>query len=116
MKPKNYIALFLVFLFLGKLVSVDAKAYTLLLESNGISLVNKYCDHGKFMDASKEQNLQEAEQHLILQMDFLCQAPVELTFSEWQPLLLEDNFKEHNYRDPGFLQVHSDRFYPPPRV
>lgn len=116
MKPKNYIALFLTLLFLGKLISVDAKMYTLLLESNGISLVNRFCHKDKFIDASDQQLLQQAEQHLNLEMDFLCQAPVQISLFEWQPLITEGNFKNHNYNNPPVIQVYSDRFYPPPRV
>ena len=116
MKPKNFIALFFALLFLTKLVSVDARAYSLLLESSGISLVNKFCEKEKFIDASDQQLLQQAEQQLSLELDFLCHAPVQFSLFEWQPMIAEDNFRKHTYNNPGLIQVYSDRLYPPPRV
>lgn len=117
MKPKAYIAVFLTLLFIVKVVSVDAKAYSMLLQSNEITLVNQYCDYGKFMGGSDEQqDFQEAQQHLILQIDFLCNTPVQLSVVEWESIVKEPVFKKHGYLPPSMPLVHTDRFYPPPRV
>lgn len=117
MKPKAYIAVFLAILFMGKVVSVDAKAYSILLQSNGISLVNQYCQYGDFMDSSEQkQDLQEAQQHLSLHMDFLCNTPVQLSVVEWKSMVKPAVFKKYGYLTPGTPIVHTDRFYPPPRV
>lgn len=117
MKAKPYISVFLTLLFIGKVVSVDAKAYSMLLQSNDISLVNQYCQYGNFMGGSDEQqDFQETQQHLSLQMDFLCNTPVQLSLVEWNAILKESIFKKHGYLTPGIPLVHTDRFYPPPRV
>lgn len=117
MKPKTLIALLLTFLFIGKVVSIDAKAYTLLLENQGISLVNQYCEYGGFTDDdTTQQNLNDASAGNHLQIDFLCHTPVQLAVSGWQSLPDLQNFKKHGYLTPQIPQVHKDRFYPPPRL
>lgn len=117
MKPKAYIAVLFTLLFLGKVVSVDAKAYSMLLQSNGVSLVNQYCQYGDFMDTSdQKQDIQQAEQGLSLQMDFLCNTPVQLLVAQWESIVNTAVIKKHGYLTPGIPTVHTDRFYPPPRV
>lgn len=117
MKPKAYIAVFFTLLFFVKVVSVDAKAYTMLLQSNGISLVNQYCYNGDFIDSSdQKQDLHQANQHLSLHMDFLCNTPVQLAVVEWESMVKTAVFKKHGYLTPGIPIVPTDRFYPPPRV
>lgn len=96
---------------------MDAKAYSMLLQSNEITLVNQYCDYGKFMGSSDEQqDFQEAQQHLSLQMDFVCNTPVQLSVIEWVSIVKEPVFNKHGYLAPGIPIVHTYSFYPPPRV
>lgn len=119
MKPKTYISLLLLVLFVGKVLSVDARGFTLFLENEEISLINKICKRGHLQDASdleQDQHVQNDENRTVLEVDFLCQTPVQLKETSVEFLAISENYKSHFYVDAGPPNIHSDRFYPPPRV
>lgn len=117
MKIKSIIAVFMTFLLLGKVISIDAGLFSMVLESQDISLVNSYCEIGYFSDGADQQHkLNEAAEQHQLHIDFLCQTHAQLAVVEWDSHSHYTNFDTNTYLSPIITEVRSDRFDPPPRA
>ncbi|SDL32097.1 hypothetical protein SAMN04488034_103184 [Salinimicrobium catena] len=114
MQLKNYIALTLVVIFLGKLLTMDAKFYGTFLESKGVTMVNKMCSKPQLKTA--KEDIAPASLNQGLEMEFLCHTVFDQTIAEWAVALNEDNFREYSYQTPGLFRTPRDKFYPPPKV
>ena len=114
MELKKHIAFILVVIFLGKMISIDAKLFGVLLDNTGISLVNKRCAKPKLTPASEVISTASFDQGL--EMDFLCHSVFDQNLAEWTVAVIEDNFREYSYQSPGLFPTPRDKFYPPPKV
>jgi|GEM_PF-4256980 hypothetical protein len=112
---KNYIAAFLVFLFLGKMVSIDAKLLGIILNASEVTLVNKMCPKQQ-LDKDSPDEFAQADLESHFEFDYLCQVAFDFKPDEEVNTVTHDNFKKHSYRAPGIFSISRDKFYPPPRV
>ncbi|MFD0976000.1 hypothetical protein [Salinimicrobium gaetbulicola] len=115
MQLKNHVALLLVVIFLGKLVTVDSKGFGALLDSSGMTLVNKMCSK-KLPNNKTSEDLSTDTVIQGLEMDFLCHTAFDHNITEWGVTMTEDNFREYNYQTPGVFSSLQKKFYPPPKV
>ncbi|MFD2519187.1 hypothetical protein ACFSTG_14860 [Salinimicrobium flavum] len=116
MELKNYIALMFVILFAGKVVTVDARIFMILMDSVGVSLVNDRCEKPLFSDQSDATDIAEAVMIPSLEMDFLCHTLFDLRIMEWPSGIAYMNFRQYTYQDPGIISSHHEKFYPPPKA
>lgn len=115
MQLKNYIALLFVVIFLGKLVTMDAKFFGAFLDSSGVTLVNKMCSKKPLLSNAAE-DISTATIDQGLEMDFLCHSVFDHQLADWGVALTEDNFRKYNYQTPGIFSTPREKFYPPPKV
>ena len=115
MKLKNYIALLFVIIFLGKLVTMDAKFLGAFLDSNGVTLVNKMCSKKPQLSNTSE-DISTATLDQGLEMDFLCHTVFDHKIADWGMAISEDNFRQYKYMTPGLFSTPREKFYPPPKA
>ena len=115
MQLKNYIALLFVIIFLGKIVTVDAKFLDAFLDSSGVTLVNKRCSK-KSLLSNATQDISTATVDQRLEMDFLCHTVFDHQLTDWDVALTLNNFRKYNYQTPGIFSTPREKFYPPPKV
>lgn len=115
MQLKNHIALLLVVIFLGKLMTIDSKAFGAILDSSGVTMVNKMCSK-KLLNNKTSKDLTTKTVNQSLEMDFLCHTVFDHNITEWIVTLTEDNFRKYNYQTPGNFSTLQEKFYPPPKV
>ena len=112
---KNYIAAFLVFLFLGKMVSIDAKLLGIILNASEVTLVNKMCPKQQ-LDKDSPDEFAQADLESHFEFDYLCQMAFDFKPDEEVNTVTHNNFKKHTYRTPEIFSISYDKFYPPPKV
>lgn len=112
---KNYIAAFLVILFLGKMVTIDAKFLGVIFNASEVTLVNKMC-YKKHLHNHSPDVFTQTDIDSHFEYDYLCQVAFDFKPGEDVKTITENNFKEHNYRAPGTFSITRDKFYPPPKV
>lgn len=115
MQFKNYIAAFLVIVFLGKMVSVDAKLLGMILDSSQVTLVSKLCPK-KQLQANSAEEYSGDSFTPSFEVDYLCNVVFTIQLQDSSETIAENNFKKYKYRDPGNFSVPSDKFYPPPKA
>lgn len=115
MQFKRHIALLLVFIFLGKMLTVDAKFLGSLLNSTGVTLVNKNC-HKKSLLSGNSDEVSTPDSRQVLKMDLLCHSAFDHSIAEWLAPPIEDNFLKYKYQTPGIFPTPPEKFYPPPKV
>lgn len=115
MKLKNHIALLFVIIFLGKLVTMDAKFLGVFLDSNGVTLVNKMCKKKSHLSNASE-DVSTATLDQSLEMDFLCHTVFDHKIAQWGMVLSEVNFRQYQYTTPGLFSTPREKFYPPPKA
>lgn len=115
MSVKNYISAFFILVFLGKLITMDAKIFSVILNSSEVTLVNKLCPKKQFQaEASKE--FATANLASFFEYHHLCHTVFDIKISHTSEQLTENNFRRYNYKEPADLSTPGEKFYPPPRT
>ena len=115
MLAKQYIAIFLVIVFSGKLITVDSDIFSFILNNNQVILLNPFCE-------KKSNNITGLDSHFgtssslqILKLARICsnnyQFIEEIEITE----IRDQNLKEFVYVRPLVLSVHPRILYPPPK-
>ncbi|MCC8361308.1 hypothetical protein [Salinimicrobium sediminilitoris] len=112
---KNYIAAFFVLLFLGKMVSIDAKLLGIIYSASEVTLVNNMCPKQQ-LDNDSPDEFAQADLESHFEFDYLCQVAFDFKPDEEVNTVTHNNFKKHSYRAPGIFSISRDKFYPPPKV
>ncbi|UZH54962.1 hypothetical protein JRG66_13485 [Salinimicrobium tongyeongense] len=112
---KNFIAAFLILLFLGKIVSIDAKFIGVILEASEVTLVNKMCLKQQLTEGSHSE-FTHADITSHVELDYLCHVSFDFRPEEEFKTLTAKHFKENSYHPPEIFPISRDKFYPPPKV
>jgi hypothetical protein len=112
---KKYIAALLVLLFLGKMISIDAKLLGFIYSTSEVTLVNKMCPKHQ-LDKDSPDEFAQADLEFHFELDYLCNVAFDFKPDEEIHTITHDNFKKHSYRTPGIFSISRDKFYPPPKV
>lgn len=115
MQFKNYIAAFFVVVFLGKMISVDAKLLGMILDNSQVTLVNKLCPKKQLQMGSAEEFSADSFTSSF-EVDYLCHVVFDMQLQDLSETIAENNFEKYTYRDPGSFSEPSDKFYPPPKA
>ncbi len=116
MKYKNYIALILLLVFIGKLISVDAKFMKFTSQNNFLSSVNPNCkrfDFNKAPATSKDASSKSDENHII---KYICSTPYNLEQNTWDEVKVVAYLPEINYLNKTYPSGYLKRLYPPPKA
>lgn len=115
MQFKKYIATFLVLIFLGKMISIDAKYLGVIFDSSEVTLVNKLCPKKQLQQDStgqyKSDNFDSG-----FELNYLCHVAFDVQISDSPEAPVESNFRQYSYHAPGKFYAPGDKFYPPPRA
>ena len=115
MNVKNYISAFFILVFLGKMITMDAKIFSVLLDPSEVTVVNKLCPKKQFQaGASKE--FAAANLASVFEYQHLCQTVFDIKISHTSEQPTENNFRRYNYKEPADLSTPGEKFYPPPRA
>ena len=115
MGSKNYIAALFIIIFLGKMVSIDAKFLGVLFASSEVTLVSKSCPK-KQLQKSLAHEYTTDNFTSGFELDYLCHTAFDIRVEDWPETLAENNFKKYSYREPRDSSIPGDKFYPPPRA
>ncbi|WP_300441466.1 hypothetical protein [Christiangramia sp.] len=115
MLVKPYIAIFLVVIFLGKIITVDSDIFSYILNNNQIILVNPLCER-------KNNNLQENADHFgtsspiqLLKLARICSNNYQFTEEIEITEIRDQDHREFVYVRPLVLSLHPRKLYPPPK-
>ncbi len=115
MQFRNYIAAFLVMVFLGKMISMDAKFLGMVFDTSEVMLVNKLCPK-KQLQTKSPQEYATNDFAPSFEIDYLCHSAFDIQIDYSLEALSENNFKKYSYRAPGIFSIPGDKFYPPPKA
>ncbi len=116
MKLKTYIAFILCILFCSKLLLVEAKAFSLWDNVDGITFTNPYCKKKNAKSSSKELNVSASKDHSLLVFSFTCQQNFQLTSPYQEIWFQEKQVKEYAYQHPQILVLFKELQLPPPKL
>ncbi|WP_037314412.1 hypothetical protein [Salegentibacter sp. Hel_I_6] len=118
MSTKALISLFLIPLFLGKLLIVDASLINLLSKGT-ISFVNPYCEK-KALSSDKEKTyefVQNVEnQNLMVEISSFCTPQFNFNIFSWTPRLSEVFFEKNTIYSSKLSYLYLDSHSPPPKL
>ncbi|MCM4158152.1 hypothetical protein DHD80_19335 [Gramella sp. AN32] len=115
MLGKQYIAIFLVMVFLGKLITVDTDILSVVLDANQVVLINPFCE-------KKINDIEETGDHLktpspvqILKLARTCSNNYQLVTEKEIPTVFPSDYKRFLYRKHLVISIHPRKLYPPPK-
>ena len=111
---KNYLAAFLILIFLGKFVAIDSQLLGIILDTSEVTLVNKMCLK-KQLQSDQVAVYVTGNIKTSFELNYLCHSVFDLRKDDWSEILSENNFKKYAYRPPGNSSIPGDKFYPPPK-
>ncbi len=112
----NYIGCLLLIVFIGKLISVDAKFIEFASESNFISHVNPNCKKLQFKITKSFSEYSSENPDATHTINYLCSAPYNLDLFAWEDLIISNYQQRISYRAATFSLDHSKKLYPPPKA
>lgn len=118
MEYKNRLAILLLLVFIGKLISIDAKFIEFTTDTDFVAHINPYCKKVKVSTASTKHVLtlettNIGESHSF---QYVCTTPYNLRLVAWEtffPFKYQENIK---YISSGFSSNYSKKLYPPPQL
>lgn len=115
MNFKNYLAAFFIMVFLGKMVTIDARFLGIIFDTSEVMLVNKLCPK-KQLHQDTSQKFATDNVTPSFEIDYLCNVVFDIQVDDSSEALPENNFKKYSYRAPGNFSIPGDKFYPPPKA
>lgn len=112
---KNFLAVFFIIVFLGKLVTIDGKFVNILFNASGVTLVNKLCPK-KQLQTDPTENYNSQDFTADFEIDYLCHAAFDIEMDDSPEALAENNFESYSYRQPANFSIPWYKFYPPPKA
>ena len=116
MKATNYIGCLLLIVFIGKLISVDAKFIEFASESSFASNVNPNCKKLHFKNTKSTSQYSSENPDTTHTINNLCSVPYNLEVLSWENLIIPNYQQKITYRAATFSSNNSKKLYPPPKV
>lgn len=116
MKYNNYIGFILLVVFIGKLISVDAKFMEFASQNNFLSSINPNCKKILFHNDKIPAEYTSTNSDAIHVIQYLCSAPYNLELGSWNNVVQATYLPEINYRTRTFSSGYSKKLYPPPKA
>ncbi|TVZ27112.1 hypothetical protein JM83_2135 [Gillisia sp. Hel_I_86] len=115
MFEKQYIAIVLLMVFSGKLVTVDSDIIGLMLKTDQVVLLNPFCE-------KKDNNLKETVHNIensspiqILKLARICSNNYHFIVGKEIPETQDLDFRKYVYIRPLVISIHPGKLYPPPK-
>ena len=115
MHGKEYIAIFLVMVFLGKLITLDTDIFSFLLSTDRVVVLNPLCE-------KKNNDIKETGEHFkssspvqLLKLARTCSNNYQLIAEKEIPEIRDLDFREFVYVRPLVISIHPRKLYPPPK-
>ena len=112
---KQYIAITMLVVFSGKLITIDSELFSLILKTNQIVLLNPICE--KKSDVMKKLGFQfkASSQVHVLKLARICSNNYQQPAGKDIPEVLISVHKRFVYRKLQKSNNHSKKLYPPPK-
>ncbi|CAL66264.1 secreted protein [Christiangramia forsetii KT0803] len=112
---KQSIAILLMIIFSGKLITVDSDIFSFILDTNQVILLNPFCER-------KNNNLKENGDHFGTSSPIQLSKLARIYSNNYQfteeikiPEIRDQNLRKFFYVRPLILGVHPRKLYPPPK-
>lgn len=119
MKIKSYIALLLTFVFLAKLIAIDADGLSLLYSDSNITFVNPYCKKENALN-NTSQDLEFSEANVrpseMFTLNGFCTSQFQLELYSWEMTDLNPFTIYTEYFTSKLSCLYMDNDSPPPRL
>ncbi len=115
MLAKQYIAIFLVIIFSGKLITVDSDLFSFILNNNQIILLNPLCERKNNNLQKNGDNFETSSPIQLLKLARICSNNYQFTDEIEISEIRDQNLREFVYVRPLVLSVHPRKLYPPPK-
>lgn len=112
---KKYIAITLVMVFLGKLITVDADFFSFILEANQVVLLNHVCEKKKNDFKETGENLKIPSPIQTLKIARTCSNNYQIIAEKEFPEIINFDYMQFSYETQMILIIHSRKLYPPPK-
>lgn len=102
--------------FIGKLISVDAKFIEFASENNFASNINPNCKKLQFKNTTSTSDFSSENPDTTHIINYLCSTPYNLELFVWEELSVSSYQQKISYRAATFASTYPKRLYPPPKV
>ena len=102
--------------FLGKLVSIDAKFIEFATETNFVSHINPHCKKFKLPPSNATAQYSILNSDINHSFQYVCAAPYNLEISHWDNLFQQKYLPKIDYRISTIPSDYNHNHYPPPKV
>ncbi len=102
--------------FIGKLISVDAKFMEFASQNNFLSPINPNCKKILFQNDKTTAEYSSINSEAIHIIKYLCSAPYNLDLVSWDNIASATYLPKINYRTVSFSSGYSKKLYPPPKA
>lgn len=116
MKNSNYIGCLLLLVFIGKLISVDAKFLEFTSENNFVSHVNPNCKKIQFKNTKSIFEYSLGNSKTTHSINYMCSAPYNIELFTWEDTIIANYHQKISYRVATLSSDYSKKLYPPPKV
>lgn len=116
MRYKNYIGFILLIVFIGKLISIDAKFIEFATETNFVSHINPHCKKIKLQSTNAPAQYSLLKSDINHTFQYVCATPYNLELSNWDNLLQPKYLPKIDYRISTIPSDYFNNLYPPPKI
>lgn len=115
MLEKQYIAIILVMVFSGKLITVDADFFSFIVDANQVVLLNPVCEKKKSNFKETGINVKTSSPVQILKLARTCSNNYHFIVEKEIPDVRHSNYKGFLYTTDLIIDIHFRKLYPPPK-
>ena len=115
MFEKQYIAIVLLMVFSGKLVTVDSDIIGLMLKTDQVVLLNPFCEKKNNSLNKTVDNIETSSPIQILKLARICSNNYQYTEEIEIPETRDLDFTKFVYIRPLVIIIHPGKLYPPPK-
>ncbi len=115
MLGKQYIAIVLVMVFSGKLITVDADFFSFIVGTNKVLLLNPICEKKKDSFKETSESFKTSSPLKILKLARTCSNNYQIISEKEIPEVLHSEYKRFSYTSHLFVNIHLRKLYPPPK-
>ncbi len=115
MLGKQYIAIILVMVFSGKLITIDADFFSFIMGTNKVLLLNPICEKKKNSFKETGESFKTSTPIQILKLGRTCSNNYQFSSEKQIPEVLHSEYKRFSYTTHLFVNIHLRKLYPPPK-
>ncbi len=115
MLGKQYIAIVLMMVFSGKLITVDSDIIGLILKTDEVVLLNPFCEKKNNSLNKTVDNIETSSPIQILKLARICSNNYQFTEEIEIPETRDLDFTKFVYIRPLVISIHPGKLYPPPK-